>query len=399
MTTRTDMPAPPSSVVGPLAWLRNNLFSSPFNSAVTVILGAIVIWAGLNALTWVIIDADWEVVTSRIPLYIVGQYPSELYWRPIACLLLVSLIAGLAWRVWDGPTRYFAIAIAIIAVAAAAFSVDTELYNRILLLCTPVAIAIGYRSAQKIPLLRQGKWIAIIAAAVFIISILLVVGGAPGLSPVNPQDIGGLMLNLFLAFIGIVFSLPIGIALALGRRSKLPVVKAVCVAFIEIIRGVPLITLLFMSRHILPLTFPENIKINTLYLAAITITLFSSAYMAENVRGGMAAVHSGQTEAARALGLRDWQTTLLITLPQGLRNVIPAIVGQFIGLFKDTSLVFIIGMLDIVEMGRVTVQGNTEFTDNGHEMYIFVALVFWIFTFSMSYVSRRIEGVLGVGRR
>ncbi|MCY4112063.1 MAG: ABC transporter permease subunit, partial [Chloroflexi bacterium] len=130
-----------------------------------------------------------------------------------------------------------------------------------------------------------------------------------------------------------------------------------------------------------------------------TIMLFSSAYMAENVRGGMAAVAPGQTEAARALGLRGWQTTLLITLPQGLRNIIPAIVGQFISLFKDTSLVFIIGMLDLVEMGRVTIQSNLEFVDNGREVYLFIAVVFWIFCFSMSYVSRRIERALGVGRR
>ena len=146
------------------------------------------------------------------------------------------------------------------------------------------------------------------------------VEGVPGLSPVNPQYIGGLMLNLVLAIFGITMSMPIGIALALGRRSDLPVVKVACVGFIEIVRGVPLITLLFMSRHILPLTFPSSLNISALYLAAITITLFSSAYMAENVRGGMAAVAPGQAEAASALGLRGWQTTLLITLPQGLRN-------------------------------------------------------------------------------
>ena len=221
----------------------------------------------------------------------------------------------------------------------------------------------------------------------------------PGLEPVNTRTVGGLLLNLLLALFGIGMSMPIGIALALGRQSRLPVVKIVCVAFIEVIRGVPLITLLFLSRHILPLTFPANVNIDTLYLAAITITLFSSAYMAENVRGGMAAVSPGQAEAARALGLRGWQTTMLITLPQGLRNIIPAIVGQFISLFKDTSLVFIIGMLDLVEMGRVTIQGNLEFTDNGREVYLFIALVFWVFCFSMSYISRRIERTLGVGRR
>ena len=240
---------------------------------------------------------------------------------------------------------------------------------------------------------------AVVVVLVITIILILGIGGVPGLDPVNPQDLGGLMLNLLLAFFGIVCSLPIGIALALGRRSSLPVVKVACVAFIEVIRGVPLITLLFMSRHILPLTFPADLNVDRVYLAGITITIFSSAYMAENVRGGMAAVHTGQAEAARALGLRGWQTTLMITLPQGLRNIIPAIVGQFISLFKDTSLVYFIGMLDLVEMGRVSIQGNQEFIDNGREVYLFLALVFWVFTFSMSFISRRIEHALGVGRR
>ena len=207
------------------------------------------------------------------------------------------------------------------------------------------------------------------------------------------------MLNLLLAAFGIIASLPIGIALALGRRSRLPVLKFACVAFIETIRGVPLITLLFMSRHLLPLTFPENIDVSLLYLSGITITIFSSAYMAENVRGGMAAVSPQQSQAAEALGLKQWQTTLFVTLPQGLRNIIPAIVGQFISLFKDTSLVFIIGMLDLVEIGRAGLSGKIEYSDNGMEVYLFLALVFWVFTFSMAYVSRRIERTLGVGRR
>ena len=194
-------------------------------------------------------------------------------------------------------------------------------------------------------------------------------------------------------------SFPIGIALALGRRSKLPVVKVLCVVFIEVFRGVPLITLLFMSQTLAPLAFPEDFPINTLLRAAIVITLFSSAYMAENIRGRLQALHPGQAEAARALGLPAWQTTMFISLPQAIRNVIPAIVGQFISLFKDTSLVYIIGMLDIVEFSRAFIQGNTEYLASAKELFIFLALVFWIFTYTMSYVSRRIEDNLGVGRR
>ena len=206
-------------------------------------------------------------------------------------------------------------------------------------------------------------------------------------------------MNILLAVAGIAFSFPIGIALALGRRSNLPVVKVMCVIFIELFRGVPLITLLFMSQVLVPLAFPEDFPVNSLLRAAIIITLFSSAYMAENIRGGLQALHRGQAEAARALGLPSWETTLLISLPQAIRNVIPAIVGQFISLFKDTSLVYIIGMLDVVEFSRVFIQGNTEYISSAKELFIFLALVFWVFTYTMSYVSRHIEGNLGVGQR
>ena len=196
-----------------------------------------------------------------------------------------------------------------------------------------------------------------------------------------------------------MLSLPIGIALALGRRSDLPVLKFICVVFIEVFRGVPLITLLFMSQHIVPLAFPETFPRNSLLNAGIVITLFSSAYMAENVRGGLQALHPGQAEAARALGLPGWQTMLFISLPQAIRNVIPAIVGQFIGLFKDTSLVYIIGMLDIVEIGYTIIRGRVEYQGSTHEVFVFIAIVFWIFTYGMSYVSRHIERRLGVGER
>jgi len=207
-----------------------------------------------------------------------------------------------------------------------------------------------------------------------------------------------LTLNLILAVGGISLSLPIGIALALGRRSNLPVVKLLCIAFIEVFRGVPLITLLFMSQTLVPLAFPEDFPQNSLFRAAVVITMFSSAYMAENIRGGLQALHPGQAEAARALGLPGWQTTLMIALPQAIRNVIPAIVGQFIALFKDTSLVYIIGMVDIVEMGRVFIS-RPEYIGSAREMFVFLAVVFWIFCYGMSYVSRRIERHLGVGQR
>ena len=398
--------------VGFQGWLRANLFSSIIDGIITIVLTILLAIAVVNLLNWIIVTADWSVVTSRLPLYVVGRYPQELYWRPELSLILFSILSGMAARMWRGIAIVFAIILAAITLITAigpniatAISTDQDatyppISVSILMAFNTVAIIAGYFAAT-IPAIGKPKTFFIATLAVFIISLMLVIGvpGIPLLETVNTQDIGGLMLNLLLAVFGIVCSFPIGVLLALGRRSKLPFIKIFCVGFIELVRGVPLITLLFMSRHILPLTFPESISIDELYLAAITITLFSSAYMAENVRGGMAAVPPGQNEAGKALGLRDWQTTLFITLPQGIRNIIPAIVGQSIGLFKDTSLVFIIGMLDLVEIGRVTIQGNIEFVDNGREVYLFIALIFWVFTFSMSYVSRKIEAALGVGHR
>ena len=424
MTARAAAPLPPATTIGYVGWLRKNLFSSWGNGVVTVLLGVLLAWMVVNLGGWVFVEADWTVIVSRVPLYIVGLYPYEAYWRLEICLLLVSILLGMSWRVWPNAARRFAFAFGAIMLFVGVFPHEMAPLHRALLLLNLPAIGLGYvltsRAAEASPgrlealaggalspvldraaILSTPRRMLVAAGVALIVTMILIlgIGGVPGLDPVNPQDLGGLMINLLLAFFGIVLSLPIGIGLALGRRSSLPVVKVACVAFIEVIRGVPLITLLFMSRHILPLTFPADLNIDRVYLAGITITIFSSAYMAENVRGGMAAVPTGQAEAASALGLRGWQTTLMITLPQGLRNIIPAIVGQFISLFKDTSLVYFIGMLDLVEMGRVSIQGNQEFIDNGREVYLFLAVVFWVFTFSMSFISRRIEHALGVGRR
>jgi general L-amino acid transport system permease protein len=210
---------------------------------------------------------------------------------------------------------------------------------------------------------------------------------------------GGMMINILLAGIGIGASFPLGVLLALGRRSSLPVVKIFCTLFIELVRGVPLVSILFMASIILPLFLPGDIRIDRLLRALIGITLFSSAYMAENVRGGLQAIPLGQIDAAKAIGLGGGLTTLLIVLPQALRLVIPAIVGQFISLFKDTTLVVIVGLLDILGVGKSIIAGNPEWVAAQAEVYLFIAAVFWVFTYSMSRSSRRLEKALGVGER
>jgi general L-amino acid transport system permease protein len=205
-----------------------------------------------------------------------------------------------------------------------------------------------------------------------------------------------------LTIVGIIASFPLGILLALGRRSKLPVVRLFCTIYIEVVRGVPLITFFFMGALMLPLFLPGEIRIDGLARAMVAVTLFSAAYLAENVRGGLQSIPRGQSEAAQALGLNYVQTTLLITLPQALRAVIPALVGQFISLFKDTSLVSIVGLLDLLGIAAaVRAQPQWLGIPGGvwREVFFFVAFVYFVFSFTMSRVSLRIERNLGVGRR
>ena len=394
-----------------IGWLHANLFSNKFNTALTISVGIILGSATWFGLKWLLLESDWTVIPTLGGRFIIGTYNTEAacpgqdcFWRPQAALMLVTMLFGMAWVVAGGGlTKRFAIGIVVVLAAFSLlpYSLDTMGMDvRLLLLANIPALAVGWALARYTPL-GTTRWLAILAVLSFAITLVLLRGlpGVPGLQPVSVIHWGGLMLNLLLAVAGIVISFPIGVALALGRRGNLPVVKLLCVAFIEIFRGVPLITLLFMSQTLVPLAFPKDFPQNSLFRAGIVITLFSAAYMAENIRGGLQAIHRGQAEAAASLGLPNWQITMFITLPQAIRNVIPAIVGQFISLFKDTSLVYIIGMLDVVEIGRAYIQGNPQFIPSAKELFIFLAFVFWIFTYNMSYVSRRIEQNLGVGRR
>ena len=409
---QTDSLPPPITERGIVGWVYANLFNSWYNTVLTFIFAAILVltlWFGLG---WIILESDWRVIATLGGNLIIGQYNIEkacpgqdCFWRPQVSLLLVSALLGMAWAIsGDRVAKRIAIGVAVVSVAFAFLPYSLErmgLDVRLLLVANLPAVAAGWALARYTPL-GSVRWIVILGVLVFLVTLVLLRGlpGVPGLQPVSVIYWGGLMLNLLLAVTGIALSLPIGIALALGRRSHLPVVKLLCVVFIEVFRGVPLITLLFMSQVLVPLAFPEDFPTNSLFRAGVVITLFSSAYMAENIRGGLQALHPGQAEAARALGLPGWQTTMLISMPQAIRNVIPAIVGQFISLFKDTTLVYIIGMLDVLEFGRAFIQGNVaEYLDGTPEFLLFIALVFWVFCYTMSYVSRRVEEHLGVGQR
>jgi general L-amino acid transport system permease protein len=209
---------------------------------------------------------------------------------------------------------------------------------------------------------------------------------------------GGLLLTFLLTVVGILFSFPLGVLLALGRRSPLPIIRWVSIGYIELIRGVPLVTILFMAQIMLPLFLPAGMTVDRVLRAMVGIILFTAAYQAENIRGGLAAIPAGQYEAAHALGLSGLQTTTFIILPQALRNVIPVLVGQFIALYKDTSLVAIVGLLDLLGIAK-SIVSQPQFIGMQREAYLFVTLIYWCFSYVMAYLSQRLEVALGVGER
>jgi len=352
MAEQSDILRPPLTEIGLLGWLKKNLFSTWYNVLLTIFSVAF-IYAGLRAvITWVVRDARWAVVTTNFRVFMIGRYPSQEAWRVLVSLGIIILMTAITWafRKAEGkPRRWLVIgwllSFPLITILLRGFS----------------------RESPFLPLVSEDIW-------------------------------SGLLLTLMLAIVGIVASFPLGVMLALGRRSNLPVVKVLCTMYIETIRGVPLISVLFMSQLMLPLFLPPEIRLGTVMRALTGMTLFSAAYTAENVRGGLAAIPIGQYEAARAVGLNEVLVMGLIVLPQALRAVIPAIVGQFISLFKDTTLVVIVGLLDILGIAKA-VTGQKEFIGLHKEVYAFAALIFFIFCYTMSYASRRLEQTLGVGER
>ena len=353
---------PPVASSGVLGWVRENLFSSPLNTGLTLIslylLYSIVpplfdwaflssVWSGeSNKDCRGIEGACWAIVPNRFLQFIYGFYPEAERWRVnltfvLFCLNLVPLLVE---RV---PGRTFAAIFLVVGFPVVAY---------------------------------------------------VLLYGSLGLAPVPTDKWGGLMLTLVLAAVAILFSLPIGIVLALGRRSDMPIIRTICIAFIELWRATPLITILFMASFMLPLFTPEGVNFNELVRALVGLTMFASAYMAEVVRGGLQALPKGQTEAAQALGLNYWRAMGLIILPQALKIVIPGIVNTFIGLFKDTALVSIIGLFDLLLIAKAAVT-DPKWLGLEHEAYIFVALIYFAFCFSMSRYSLWLERRLDTGHR
>ena len=349
-----------------MKWVRQNLFSDLVNSALTLACLALIAAILVPFLDWALFSAVfhggsaepcrapgagacWPFVTHNIERFVYGPFPDEEHWR-INLILIIGAVALIAAAIPQAPAKRFNVLFLLIAY----------------------------------PLI----------AAVFLI------GGRGGLALVPTVEWGGLMLTLIVAITGIVLSLPLGIVLALGRRSELPVVRVLCTVFIEVWRGVPLITVLFMATVMLPLFVPEGVTLDKLLRVLIGVALFSAAYMAEVVRGGLQAIPKGQFEAADALGLGYWKSMGLIIMPQALRHVIPGIVNTFIGLFKDTTLVLIVGLFDLLGMVQFMLTNpNWASSQTAATGYLFVGFVFWVFCFAMSRYSQAVERRLDTGAR
>ena len=387
--TQTSVTPPLLASQSPLAWAKKNLFSSWLNSLLTVFGIWLLYQFVSNVWFWATTQAQWSVVSSNLRLFLVGLYPVEEFWRLWSILAIAGSLAGISWGLWGRFSRFVAISIGALAIALAIL-LPVDGISKILTLAISGAIAIGFLIGQQGKRFTQSSLILAIAWFATLPISLWLIGGNLGLTAVDVNVWNGLVLTLIVAISGIVFSFPLGVLLALGRQSTLPLIKWFCVFYIEIVRGLPLIGILFMAQVMLPLFLPAGLEIDRVLRAIAAFVFFSAAYLAENVRGGLQSIPKGQAEAARALGLNIPLTITLIVLPQALKASIPAIVGQFIGLFKDTSLVAIVGLVDLMGVSR-TVLSQPEFIGRYAEVYLFVALIYWMFCFSLSQASQKLE--------
>ena len=398
--TTIDQPIAPPRRPGAIEWLRKNLFNRWYNTILTIVTVVALFLILRAVLEWVFVSADWRPITRSPLLYLVGQYPRSEFWRVGFSLWMVSFLFGLSWGVWRGLFRTFALALAVV-LSAGVFLPPPEgspaLLFRLSWLVNPILVFSGFFVANRLQL--TGRHVLIGWLVSFILTPVLLRGieGSSFLPSVETSLWGGLLVTLILAIGGLLLAFPIGILLALGRRSSLSVVHYSSTIVIEVVRGVPLITILFMTSIIVALFLPPELRIDRLLRAMAGMTIFAAAYMAENIRGGLQAIPPGQVEAAKSIGLGTFQTTFLIELPQALRAVIPSMVGQFISLFKDTTLAVIVGITELLAIGKAIIQSDSEFIQLQGEVFVFIAAVFWVLSSVMSYSSRRLEERLGVG--
>ncbi len=365
MTAQTFQPIAarpaPVNTEGPIAWMRFNLFGSWPTTVMTLVIGAILLTALPQLLSWALfraswlpdydacrvegVGACWGVVSEKYRFIIFGRYPFEEQWRPLVATALMLALLGAScsrafWKVW-----------------------------------------------------LLGLWVLVLAAF-----FILMYGNTLGLSRVETDRWGGLPLTILLASLSIVLAFPIAMVVALGRRSNLPAIRTLCTIYVELIRGVPLISVLFMASFMFPLFMPQGFSIDVLIRVLVGITLFAAAYLAEVIRGGLQAIPKGQIEAAATLGLSYWQTQVKIVLPQALAMVVPSIMNNFIGLFKDTSLVTIVSLYELTGALTLALNSDANWRPFKIEGYLFIAMIYFIFCFSMSRYSIWVEKQVNKGK-
>jgi general L-amino acid transport system permease protein len=365
MTAQTFQPIAPRPAPiqseGLVAWIRINLFGDWITSVLTLLIGGALLYLIPQFLGWALfraswipnfdacrvegVGACWGVVTEKHRLILFGRYPFEEQWRPLVAtvLMLGLLIASCTRALWR-----------------------------------PALLVL---------------WVAVLA-----VFFTLMLGGAFGLSKVETDRWGGLPLTILLASLSLVMAFPIALAVALGRRSDLPAIKTSCTIYVELIRGVPLISVLFMASFMFPLFMPQGFTIDVLIRVLVGITLFAAAYMAEVIRGGLQAIPKGQIEAAATLGLSYWQTQRKIVLPQALAMVVPSIMNNFISTFKDTSLVTIVSLYELTGALSLAINSDSDWRPFKIEGYLFIALIYFIFCFSMSRYSIWVEKQVNKGK-
>ncbi|MFC7411568.1 amino acid ABC transporter permease [Hydrogenophaga atypica] len=358
MTSQTFTPIEPRPApgagVGPIAWARRNLFGDLPTSLSTLLIGGLLLWYLPQLLHWALFSAQWlpvadacrapgvgacwGVVTEKYRLILFGRYPFDEQWRPLVATLAVMVLLVLScirafWKAW-------------------------------------------------LPVL----WVLVLG-----LFFVLMSGGTLGLTKVETDRWGGLPLTLLLATLSIALAFPIAMVVALGRNSALPAIRSFCTLYVELVRGVPLISVLFMASFMFPLFMPQGLTIDVLVRVLVGITLFSAAYLAEVIRGGLQAIPKGQIEAAATLGLSYWQTQRKIVLPQALALVVPGIMNSFISVFKDTSLVAIVSLYELTGSLDMALNSDVNWKHYKVEGYLFIALIYFVFCFSMSRYSQWVE--------
>jgi len=385
---------PPTERYTILGWLQKNLFRTIPDTIITIVSSFMIIVIARPLINWVFFTAKWEVIGANIRLILVGRYPIDQMWRIWLVLFAVGFIVGLSWGIWVQATRIenlimfgFPFALAILPISSL-----SRISWVIMGFISMIGLFLGRKYPIKLRKVVPYFWLILVP----IITILIRGFAQNNVLPfVDTSYWGGFLITIILSVVSMFVSFPLGIFLAIGRQSKSPLIHSFCVFFIEVVRAVPLVTILFTAQIVLPLFLPQELTIDRLSRALVAITLFSSAYMAEIIRGGLQAIPRGQYEAAQAIGLNSLKSLQLIVLPQAIRLVIPVIVAHSISMFRDTSLVIIVGLLDLLGIAK-TILAQPTYLGTYVEVYAFIAALYWVFCYIMSHIGKRIEGRTGV---